>query len=79
MTTGLMTDARPFTPVNILIVDDQPSIVRVTQVALGLLGCRTYTARTTADAARFLRTVKVEAIFLDLNLKGKAASSFCRS
>ncbi len=76
MTTGLMTDARPFTPVNILIVDDQPSIVRVTQVALGLLGCRTYTARTTADAARFLRTVKVEAIFLDLNLKGESGLEF---
>jgi DNA-binding NtrC family response regulator len=60
----------------ILIVDDQPSIARVTEVALGLLGCRTFTSRTTADAARLLATEKVEAIFLDLNLKGESGLEF---
>jgi len=61
---------------NILIVDDHPSIARVTSVALGLLGCRTFTTRTTADAARLLSTEKVEAIFLDLNLRGENGLEF---
>jgi CheY-like chemotaxis protein len=65
------------TPImRILIVDDQPSIARVTEVALGLLGCRTFTTRTTADAARLLSTEKVEAIFLDLNLRGESGLEF---
>jgi DNA-binding NtrC family response regulator len=61
---------------NILIVDDQPSIARVTAVALGLLGCRTVTSRTTADAARLLGTEKFQAIFLDLNLRGESGLEF---
>ncbi len=60
----------------ILVVDDQPSIARVTEVALGLLGCRTLSARTTADAARLLGAEKVDAIFLDLNLKGESGLEF---
>jgi DNA-binding NtrC family response regulator len=63
-------------PMNILIVDDQPSIARVTEVALGILGCRTFTTRTTADAAKVLCRERIEAIFLDLNLRGESGLDF---
>jgi DNA-binding NtrC family response regulator len=61
---------------NILIVDDHPNIARVTEVALGLLGCRTFTTGTTSEALRLLCTEKVEAIFLDLNLRGESGLEF---
>jgi two-component system response regulator (stage 0 sporulation protein F) len=61
---------------NILIVDDQPNIVRVTSVALDLLGCRTFTASTTAAAEHLLATEKIDAIFLDVKLGGECGLEF---
>jgi CheY-like chemotaxis protein len=56
---------------NALIVDDQPTIARVTATALGLLGWRTFATRTTAGAIELLGTEKIDALFLDLNLRGE--------
>jgi DNA-binding response OmpR family regulator len=61
---------------NILIVDDQPNIARVTAMALDLLGCRTFTTHTTAGAAELLQTEKIDAIFLDVNLRGESGLEF---
>jgi DNA-binding response OmpR family regulator len=61
---------------NILIVDDQPNIARVTAVALGLLGCRAFTTSTTAGAIEILGTEKIDALFLDVNLRGNSGMEF---
>jgi DNA-binding NtrC family response regulator len=61
---------------NILIVDDQPNIARVTAVALGLLGCRTFTTNTPAGATEILGAEKIDALFLDVNLREKSGMEF---
>lgn len=55
-------------PMTILIVDDQPNLTKVTVVALRLLDCRTFTARSSAEADQILATERIDAVFLDLNL-----------
>ena len=61
---------------NILIVDDEPNLVRVTVVALHSLGHHTFIART-ADAARqLLEAEEIDAVFLDLNLNGESGYPF---
>ncbi|HWA11146.1 MAG TPA: response regulator [Opitutaceae bacterium] len=61
---------------NILIVDDQPNIARVTALALELLGCRTFTAQGTAGAAGVLATERIDAVFLDVNLRGESGLEY---
>ncbi|HEX2861956.1 MAG TPA: response regulator [Lacunisphaera sp.] len=56
---------------NILIVDDKPSLARVTAVALRTLGCQASTATNTASASQLLATQKFDAMFLDINLGGE--------
>jgi DNA-binding response OmpR family regulator len=56
---------------NILIVDDKPSLARVTAVALRTLGCQASTATNTAAAAELLAAQNFEAVFLDINLGGE--------
>ena len=58
--------------VSILIVDDQPNLVRVTAVALRLLGCQVFTAATVADALQQLDAEMIDALFLDVNLGGES-------
>ena len=53
---------------NILIVDDRPSLARVTAVALRTLECHAFVAHSTAAATRVLDTEKIDAVFLDVNL-----------
>lgn len=61
---------------NVLIVDDQPNIVRVTALALDLLGCRTFAAGTTAAAEQLLGAEKIDAIFLDVKLGRECGLEF---
>lgn len=61
---------------NILIVDDQPNIARVTAVALGLLGCRAFTTSTAAGATEILGTEEIDALLLDVNLRGNSGMEF---
>jgi DNA-binding response OmpR family regulator len=56
---------------NILIVDDKPSLARVTAVALRTLGCKASTATSTATASALLADQNFDAIFLDINLGGE--------
>jgi DNA-binding NtrC family response regulator len=53
---------------NILIIDDQPNLTRVTAMALRVLGCKTFTASSSRDAFVLLDSEKIDAIFLDANL-----------
>jgi DNA-binding NtrC family response regulator len=62
--------------VNILLVDDKPSLVRVTSMALRLVGCQAFTADTTATAIHVLNTEKIDAVFLDVNLGGENGLDF---
>lgn len=61
---------------NILVVDDHPNLVRVTALALRALGCRTFTAGTTAAATQLLGTEKIDGIFLDVNLGAESGLDF---
>jgi DNA-binding response OmpR family regulator len=61
---------------NILIVDDQPNLSRVTAVALRMLGCETFSASTTSDALQLLDSEKLDAVFLDVNLGGESGLEF---
>lgn len=61
---------------NVLIVDDQPRISRVTAVAFQTLGCRSFVAATTSEADRMLKTEKIDALFLDVNLAGECGWEF---
>jgi DNA-binding NtrC family response regulator len=56
---------------NILIIDDQPTLTRVTAMALRVLGCRTFTANSSRDAFMLLDAEKIDAVFLDANLGGE--------
>ena len=60
----------------ILIVDDHASLARVTAVALSLLDCETLIAEDIATATRLLSTESVDAILLDLNLRGESGLDF---
>lgn len=61
---------------NILVIDDHPNLVRVTTMALRTLGCRTFTAATTAAATRLLGTEKIDGIFLDVNLGAESGLDY---
>ena len=61
---------------NILVIDDHPNLVRVTVMALHTLGCRTFTAATTAAATRLLGTEKIDGIFLDVNLGAESGLDY---
>jgi two-component system response regulator (stage 0 sporulation protein F) len=61
---------------NILIIDDQPNILRVTSIALKLLGCRPFTASTTGEALQLLEAEKIDGVFLDVNLGGESGLVF---
>ena len=60
----------------ILVVDDQPNLVRVTAVALRMLDCTTHTASTVAKADQILSTQQIDAVFLDVNLGGESGFEF---
>jgi CheY-like chemotaxis protein len=53
---------------NILVVDDRPTLARVTSVALGTLGCRTFTSLTIAEAVNTVTGQPIDALFVDMNL-----------
>jgi DNA-binding NtrC family response regulator len=57
---------------NILIVDDQPTLARITAVAFHTLGCRTRIAGTLSTARYLLSAEKFDAIFADVNLRGES-------
>ena len=61
---------------NILVIDDHPNLVRVTALALRTLGCRTFTAATTAAATRLLGAEKIDGIFLDVNLGAESGLDY---
>lgn len=61
---------------NVLIVDDQPRISRVTAAAFEALGCQPFTAASTAEADRTLAAERIDALFLDVNLGGECGWSF---
>ncbi len=61
---------------NVLIVDDQPRIARVTAIALEVLECRPFIAHTTAEASGLLASEKMDVIFLDVNLTGECGWDF---
>ena len=61
---------------NILIVDDHPNLLRITALALGTLGCRTFTARSIAAAVHLLATEQIDGIFLDVNLGVESGLEF---
>ena len=60
----------------ILVVDDQPNLVRVTAVALRMLGCSVHTASNIAEANQLLGAEKIDAVFLDVNLSGESGFDF---
>jgi CheY-like chemotaxis protein len=53
---------------NILVVDDRPTLARVTSVALGTLGCRTFTSLSVAEAVDMVAGQPIDALFVDMNL-----------
>jgi len=55
----------------ILVVDDQPNLARVSAMALRVLGCQTQVAHSIAAAKVVLARDKVDAVFLDVNLRGE--------
>jgi DNA-binding response OmpR family regulator len=61
---------------NILIVDDHPTIRRVATVAFQMLGCRPYAVSTVGEARRVLSDRKIDAIFLDVNLGTESGMEF---
>ena len=61
---------------NILIVDDHPNLLRITALALGTLGCRTFTACSIAAARHLLATEQIDGIFLDVNLGVESGMEF---
>ena len=61
---------------NILIVDDDSNLVRVTVVALQSLGHRALVAGSFAAANEFLETKQIDAVLLDLNLNGENGFPF---
>ena len=61
---------------NILIVDDDTNLVRVTVVALQSLGHRAFIAASFAAANEVLKTKKIDAVLLDLNLNGENGFPF---
>ena len=61
---------------NILIVDDSPKLARVTAVALRLLDCETVIAESIAAAQHLLATESIDAILLDINLRGESGMDF---
>jgi DNA-binding NtrC family response regulator len=60
----------------ILVVDDQPTLSRVTAVALRMIGCQTHTAGSIAEASQLLGVEKIDAVFLDVNLAGESGFEF---
>ncbi|WP_221032119.1 sigma-54-dependent transcriptional regulator [Actomonas aquatica] len=52
----------------ILIVDDQPNVLRTTTYALSAMGHQSVTAENSRQAARQLEAEKIDAILLDVNL-----------
>lgn len=61
---------------NVLIVDDQPRLIRVTAAAFRTLGCHPFLAATLAEADRMLETMKIDALFLDVNLGRESGWEF---
>lgn len=61
---------------NILIIDDQPNILRVTSIALKLLGCHAFTAANTSEALQLLESERIDGVLLDVNLGGESGLSF---
>ncbi len=57
---------------NVLIVDDQPTLARVTAVAFHTLGCRTRIAGTLSTARYLLAAEQFDVIFADVNLRGES-------
>lgn len=53
---------------NLLIVDDQTSVLRTTSYALRALGHQAFTAENSRQAARLIDEEKIDALFLDVNL-----------
>ena len=60
----------------ILVVDDQPNLVRVTAVALRMLDCIPHIASNVAEASEILNTQRIDAVFLDVNLGGESGFEF---
>ncbi len=63
----------------ILIVDDQPNVLRTTSYALTAMGHASLTAENTRQAARQLESEKVDAILLDVNLGSENGLDFLSS
>ena len=61
---------------NILIVDDHPNLLRITALAIGTLGCRTFTAGSVAAAGDLLATEQIDGMFLDVNLGAESGLEF---
>ncbi len=60
----------------ILIVDDQPNVLRTTSYALSAMGHQSITAENARQAARQLESEKVDAILLDVNLGSENGLDF---
>ena len=60
----------------ILIVDDQPNVLRTTSYALTAMGHQSITAENSRQAARQLESEKVDAILLDVNLGNENGLDF---
>jgi CheY-like chemotaxis protein len=58
------------TPKNVLVVDDEPSIRALYQMAFAHSGCHVDVAPSAEEALEILRAQKVDILFLDLNLPG---------
>jgi DNA-binding NtrC family response regulator len=61
---------------NVLIVDDQMNLARITAVALRLLGCQTFIAASIEAASQKLDVEKIDAVFLDVNLGGESGMEY---
>ena len=60
----------------ILIVDDQPNLIKVTAAALRLVDCRPLGASSVSEATQLLASEKIDAVLLDLNLNGESGFEF---
>ena len=64
--------------INVLIVDDDPEILSLTEEYLSRNGIETRTAESTAAADQILKQYSADLIVLDLMMEGEDGLSYCR-
>lgn len=69
-------DMSPANELAVLVVDDEPDVLTIAQLALESVGYRVLTASGGADALELLRTAEanIEVVILDMNMPGMSGS-----